>query len=148
LSEAILRLPDSHPDPRSVLVKTFVKLFSLYTTTGEPPPSFDITLTANLALYSPKKNAWGFYYGQNFDANDGKTSLALTTSYRVDSLSDVHKIPVAVPVEDFSNAFDQIFGDTDTVVDHIAAVVYVITKVMKDFSKERVNKKPGYVKLF
>jgi hypothetical protein len=148
LSEAILRLPESHPDPRSVLLKTFVKLFSLYTTTGEPPPSFDVSLTANLVLYSAKRKSWGFYYGQNFDENNGRTSLALTTTYRVDSLSDLHKIPVAVPVEAFGDAFDRTFSDTETVVESIAAVVYVIEKILKDFSKDRVNEKAGYVKLF
>jgi hypothetical protein len=148
LSETIIRIPDDHPDPRGVLVKAFAKLFSLYTSEGEKPPSFDCTITANLSLFSPKRGTYGCYFGQDFSNAEGRLPLALTTSYRVDSLSDVSKIPVAVPVEEFGDAFLRTYSDTQTVVHSIIAIVFVVEKILTDYSKEKVTKKTGYNRLF
>jgi hypothetical protein len=133
-----LRVPDAHPNVGGLLVKTFAKLFGLYSGDGRRPPSFDVTLTANLVIYSPKLGQYSFFFGQDFSALDGKSSVALSTIYRVDSMSDVGLLPTAVPVSEFEEIFERIFGDTDARVEQIAALVFIITKLLPDYANDSV----------
>lgn len=137
LAEAVLRLAHDHPNPRGVLVKAFAKLFGLYSV-DKNQPSFDVVLTANLVLVHEKTGQFCFYFGQDHGKNEGAESLALNTIYRVDSISDVNNIPNAVTIDEFSDAFDKIFSDTSTRVHSIAAVVYIIRRILPDFQKHSV----------
>jgi hypothetical protein len=137
LAEAVLRLPHDHPNPRQVLVKAFAKLFGLYSV-DKNQPSFDCSLTANLVLVHEKTGQFCFYFGQDHGKSEGVESLSLSTIYRVDSLSDVKNIPNAVTTDEFADAFSQIYQDTSTRVDSIAAVVYIIRLILPDFRKHSV----------
>ena len=137
LSEAVLRIPENHPNIFSVLNKSFAKLFGLYAG-DRKPPSFDVTITANLVLYSRSLQSYSFYFGQDFSSSDGKSSLVLSSVYQVDALSDIAGIPAAVSSQEFGEAFDRIFADTDVTVHSIAALVYIIRKLLPDFQRDSV----------
>jgi hypothetical protein len=138
LSEAVLRAPADHPNVGSLLVKTFAKLFGLYSVDGKRPPSFDLVITANLVVFAPKLRSWSLYYGQDFSSVEGKSAVALSTIYRVDSMSDVGLLPTAVPVTEFSQIFERIFGDTDARIEGVAALVFIITKLLPDYANDSV----------
>jgi hypothetical protein len=121
---------------RGVLIKAFTKLFSLYGVDRQQP-SFDVSLSANLVLYNEEQRSYSFFFGQDW-SNDGRETLSLTTIYRVDALSDVANIPSSVALQEFADCFERIFGDTQTVVHSVAAVVYIIRLILPDFRRDSV----------
>lgn len=135
LSEAILRVPATHPNIRSVLFRAFSKLFKLYADSKEQT-SFDVVVTGNLAMFSPKMKSWYLFFGQDFP--DGKSQIALSTVYRVDSLSDINNLPISIPTQEFSSSFDRTYADTDARVDHIVALVFLATKILPNYATDAV----------
>jgi hypothetical protein len=131
----VIRIPATHPNVRSVLVRAFSKLFKLYADNKEQT-SFDVVITGNLAMYTPRLKSWYLYFGQDFP--DGKSQISLSTVYRVDSISDVSNLPVFIPVDEFSSSFERVFDDTDARVDHITALVYLVTKILPNYATDAV----------
>jgi hypothetical protein len=116
-------------------MKTFSKLFALYSD-SKHLPSFDCTFTANLVLFNERLHSFSFFFGQDFGETDGRESLALSSIYRVDSLSDVAKLPTTLSLAQLTDCFERLFSDSETVVHSVAAVVMIIRRILPDYRSD------------
>jgi hypothetical protein len=120
-------------------MKSFAKLFKLYSDLKKPP-QFDVVITANLVLFSRRMGTYRLYFGQDAGDSGGKKSYYLENTYAVNYLSDVSKIPTAIALEEISSTWDRIFSDTDAHVHQVASLVFIATKLMSNYDEEKKGK--------
>jgi hypothetical protein len=137
----VLRIQDGAKDARKVLLKAFGKLYGIYGTA-----SFDVTISCNAVLEGIGGNSWTLWFGHDFAA--GKThDFMMGEVHRVDSLEDVHRLPLSFTTADFQELFDTNFENSSVRVYSLASIVYKITRLMENYGRDRtVGQK--FTKLF
>jgi hypothetical protein len=126
LAEATLRVRAGDQNARAHLRAAFASLFRLY---GHAF-SFDVTVTANLVLQGNALPRYYLYYGQDFTAGVRRDLSVHAAPQVVSGLGDVETLRTDFDLEDFRDAFEDRFDDSDVTVSEIVNTVFIIRRFL------------------
>ena len=128
---ATLRVRETqNTDYDSALRTAFTYLFQTY---GEG--FFDVSVTCNAILQSNVNQKFSCWFGQDFGGRE--YNLGPPTTVR--DLGDVSNIDTNVTVDDFAEVFHAIHSDTEVSVIGIINVIFIITKYMENYEREKTT---------
>ena len=147
LSEAQVRLPASFgPEQvRDALKKAFVKLFNLYSNV-----TFEVTVSANVLVQGTESDgspSYSVFAGTDHGAW-GEESRFSSPVYIVRSLSDIRKIQTSFSLNDFEALFRRAFTQSNVTLFQQINLVYMIRRVLKDYSRDKATKGKTHQRLF
>ena len=98
-----------------------------------------VVVTANALLKGPPSNpTYSVYFGYDY-ATSGERSILMGESWVLRNLGDLERLPKSFTVDDFASVFERTFSETGVTVVGLVSLVYLIRKVLHDFSGERVT---------
>lgn len=127
-----MRVRSGDPDVRRHLLAAFGNLFRLY---GRA--TYYVTVSCNAVLSNLAGNSFSLWFGHDF-TEERLHDIYVGGVEHVRSLSDVSKIGTDYTVEDFQRSFDMMFENSEAHVVKLACIVYKITKVIKDYERDKV----------
>ena len=137
---ATLRVRETDdPDYDEALQYAFTNLFQMC---GEG--FFDVSVTCNAILQSTIDQKFSIWYGQDFGGRE--YNMGPPTVVR--NLGDVANIDTNVSVDDFAEVFHAIHSDTEVSVVGIVNVIFLITRYMENFEREKTTQGGRLVKLY
>lgn len=140
IATATLRVRDSdNPQFQEHLRDTFVTLFDLY-----GPGYFDLSVTANVVLQSHVDQRFSVFYGQDFA--DRSFSFGRVETIR--NLGDVAGIDCDFDLNDFEDVFFRNFENTEVSILKIVSVVFLITRYLDNFERDKTSVGRQLVRLF
>ena len=143
LAEGVLRVSVNEPDVRGCLRSAANEIFAHY-----PNSDFYCTITANAVLYSERDDTCGIWWGQQFSHEKKPIQLGQEvdsegnvmvegTIFKLSAPLDADKIPTSFPQSEFSELFSLIHRDTSVIVDSLISYIYIFSKIITRFDRER-----------
>jgi hypothetical protein len=133
---ATLRLPAEYPDYREALRTAFSELYEWY-----GAGYFDVSVTANVILRGQSERTFSVFYGQDFSTDEiEERDFSMIRSQRIKDMSQAYRLRINYTAADFGGAFFSYFDDSDVSVYGVVNIVYVMKRVLDNFS---VQKKLG-----
>ena len=130
IATATLRVRDGgNPDYTEHLRDAFIALFALYGANSY----FDVNVVANVVLQGNTNQRYSVFYGQDY----GNRDFSLSDPEVVRNLGDVGNLRTDYTANDFENVFYANFDDTDVTVHSVINLVWVITKYLDNFERDK-----------